>query len=472
MSKRIFTPKPYQKQGTQFLLDTDRALLLASMGTGKTMMVLNAIDILNICGINDKVLILAPLRVARSTWKNEVAKWEHLSRLKVATIVGDPGQRKAALNSQANIYTCNYENIPWLIEQCGNAWPFKTIVCDESTKLKSHRSHFKKKKDGTRYLVCTGGVRTAALARVAFKKTERMWLLTGTPAPNGLIDLWGQQFFLDFGKALGSSYSAFTDRWYKLDYNGYDLKMLDHAEKEIRDAIAPTTFTLRAEDYLNLGEEIFNTIYVDLPEKARKHYREMERDLYTVINAGEVEAFTAATKSMKCHQLANGALYHDDKGSWEPIHNEKLEALQEVLEESGGLPVLVCYKFKSDLARLQKAFPNGISLDTVLKNKDNSSLGNVPIFIHPDSAGHGVDGLQNVTNIMCFYSIDWNAETRLQVIARIGNVRQFQAGLDRPVFIHQIVARNTVDEDILRRIESKMTVQDALKEGLARRNLK
>jgi len=445
---------------------------MASMGTGKTMMVLNAIDTLIICGEYGKFLVLAPLRVARSTWRDEVAKWEHLSYLKVSPIVGDPAQRKAALATDADIYTINYENIPWLIEQCGKDWPFRTIIADESTKLKNHRSHFKKKKDGGRYLVCTGGTRTAALARVAFKKTQRMWLLTGTPTPNGLMDLWGQNFFIDFGKALGSSYSAFEERWFKLGYNGYDKVMFPHAEAEIRAAIAPTTFTLRAEDYLDLGEEIVNTIYVELSSKARKHYDEMEKELYTVIKAGEVEAFTAAAKSMKCHQLANGALYHDDKGTWEAIHDEKLDALRDVIEEAGGMPVIVVYQFKSDLARLKKAFPQGKALDTRRETEDNFKSGKIPILFIHSASGHGIDGMQNVTNIMCFFSVDWNAETRDQVIARIGKVRQFQAGHKRPVFIHQIIARNTVDEIILSRLETKMTIQEALKEGLARRGLK
>jgi SNF2 family DNA or RNA helicase len=468
-----FTPRAYQEAGTQFILQNPRCNLHVDMGLGKSVMVLNAIDSLLLCGETNPTLIVAPLRVARSTWSDEAAKWEHLAGLEISPVVGDSKQRLEALRKDTPVYTCNYENIPWLVQHFGSKWPFRTVVADESTKLKSHRSHFKSSSLGKNFLVCTGGGRAKALAQIAFKKVKRWVNLTGTPAPNSLLDLWGQQWFVDGGGSLGRSYSSFTDRWYKTGYNGYDLVMLPHAEKEVRDLIAPTTFTLRAEDYLNLGQEVTNTIFVDLPDKAAKHYAEMERELYTIIDAGGVEAFSAAAKSMKCHQLANGAMYHDLNGSWEEVHTAKIEALQGIVEEASGVPIIVVYKFKSDLERLKKAFPQGKALDTKKETEDNFKRGNISVlFVHPDSAGHGIDSFQYVTNIICFFSVDWNAETRAQVIARIGKVRQFQAGLNRPVFIHQIIARRTVDEDILTRIEGKMSIENALKEGLARRGLK
>lgn len=468
-----FVPRAYQEAGTKFILKTPRCNLHVDMGLGKSVMVLNAIDSLIMCGDTSPVLIIAPLRVARSTWTDEVRKWEHLKHLEISPITGDERQRLFAIGRKAQIYTCNYENIPWLVKHFKDKWPFRTVVADESTKLKSHRSHMKVSSLGKEYLVKTGGARTSALAGIAFKKVRRWINLTGTPAPNALTDLWGQHWFIDAGGSLGKSFSSFTDRWYKVGYNGYDLEMLPQAEKEIRDRIANKTFTLRAEDYLDLGEEVINTIYVDLPLKARKQYVEMEKNLYTEIEAGGVEAFSMAARSTKIHQLANGAIYHDDNGSWEEVHTAKLEALQDVVEEAAGTPVIVAYKFKSDLVRLKKAFPNGKALDTKKETEDNFKRGLIPIlFIHPDSAGHGIDGFQNVTNIMCFFSVDWNAETRAQAIARIGKVRQFQAGFDRPVLIHQILARETIDEDIVRRVEKKITVEEALKEGLARRGLK
>jgi SNF2 family DNA or RNA helicase len=470
---REFTPRAYQNALTDFIIQNQRVACHVDMGLGKSVSTLNALDTLKLLGDDSKVLIVAPLRVARDTWRNELLKWSHLQHYTISAIVGDRKQREIALRTHADFYTINYENLKWLAEELGTGWPFRTVVFDESTKLKSHRSHFRAKSDGTKYLVCTGGTRIAAIAKQLFTKTRRVILLTGTPAPNGLKDLWPQHFFVDKGEALGSSFSAFEDRWYKIGYNGYDKELLPYAEVEIRKAIAPTTFTLRAEDYLDLGEEIVNTVFVDMPEKGQKHYREMEKKLYTIIEAGEVEAYTAAAKSQKCHQIANGAIYWDDKGSYEEIHDAKIEALQSIIEEAAGMPVIVVYKFKSDLARLKKAFPSGKALDTKKKTEDDFRAGLVPIlFLHPDSAGHGIDGFQNVTNILCFFSVDWNGETRSQVIARIGKVRQFQAGLDRPVFIHQIICRNTVDEDILRRIDEKLSIEDALKAGLARRNLK
>lgn len=469
-----FTPRgAFQTEATKFLLNNPRSALHVDMGLGKTTMVLNAIDVLVIGGETAPFLIIAPKRVARSTWKEEAQKWNHLAYLKVSTVVGTPKQRLEALHTKADIYTINYENLEWLVKTVGDKWPFRGIVADESTKLKSHRSYFRKLKSGNYTLCCTGGKRTTAIARLAFTKTRYFWTLTGTPASNGLQDLWGPTWFLDKGKSLGSSYTAFEQRWFRKGWKGFGLEMLPHAENEIRKAIAHLTFTLRAEDYLILGKEIVNTIYVDLPEKARETYDEMEKNLFIEIEAGEVEVFTAAAKSQKCHQIANGAVYYDREGNWESLHDAKIEALESVIEEASGVPVIVVYKFKSDLIKLKKAFPKGVALDTSKKTEDNFKAGKIQLlFMHPDSGGHGIDGFQYVTNIICFFSLDWNAESRYQTIGRIGNVRQMQAGLNRPVIVHQIAARDTVDDIILDRMGTKMTVQQALKKGLARRNYK
>ena len=473
MSKPFIPRGRFQTEATQFLLRNPRANLHVDMGLGKTIMVLNAIDSLIIAGELNPVLVVAPLRVATNTWGDEIAKWDHLSYLRVSPIVGDKEKRGDALRKEADIYTINFENLPWLVDELKDSWPFRTIVIDESTRLKSHRSHFRAKKGGTATLVCTSGVRSSAIARLSFTKTLRFWNLTGTPAANGLYDLWGQQFFIDKGEALGRSFSAFEQRWFRKDFKGYSLELLPGAEARIRAAIAPTTFTLRAEDYLVMGEEITNDIFVTMPERARKLYDEMEKNLYIEIKAGEVEAFTAATKSTKIHQIANGAIYYDKQGSWELIHDAKIDALQSVIEEAGGMPVIVVYQFKSDLVRLRKAFPKGRAFDTKPETERDFKAGKIPVlFLHPASGGHGSDGFQHVTNQICFFSLDWNGENRIQSIARIGKVRQLQAGFDRPVFIHQIICRDTIDEDILERIKSKKTIADALKDGLARRNLK
>lgn len=473
MSKPFKARGQFQEEGTKFILNNDRCQLHVDMGLGKTIMALNAIDVLIRFEEIKKVLIIAPLRVARTTWKEETLKWDHLKYIRVSTIVGTEAERKRALLSEADVYTINYENLPWLLSQIGSKWPFKMVIADESTKVKGHRSHSKTLKSGERTLYCTGALRTSAIARVAFKKTKRWVNLTGTPAPNGLIDLWGQCWFVDAGSSLGDSHTAFISRWFKTGFNGFTQEMFPHSELEIRNAIAPYTFTLRASDYLTLGEEITNNIFVDLPPKAQRHYDEMEKELFTLIKAGEVEAFNAASRSAKLHQIANGAIYYEDKGDWEQLHDAKIEALQSILEENDGMPIIVVYNFRSDLLRLLKAFPKGKALGKSIQVEADFKAGKIPIlFIHPASAGHGIDAFQNVTNVMCFFSVDWNYELRTQVIARIGKVRQFQAGFNRPVYIHQIVARNTIDEIILERLESKCTVEDALKAGLARKGLK
>lgn len=471
--RKKFVPRGrFQTEGTKFLLDNPRTQFNVALGLGKTSMTLNAIDALILSGESKPTLILAPLRVARSTWSNEVKKWDHLSGLEVSPIVGDPAQRKAALRRDVPIYTINYENIQWLVDTLGKDWPFGTVVADESTKLKSHRAHFRKTKTGKLALVCNGGARTNALAPYAVKKVDRWINLTGTFCPNGLEQIWGQMWFIDQGRRLGTTYSAFLDRWFKVGFNGFGLTALPHAEEEIRNKIADVTFTLRAEDYLDLPEEIINTIYVDLPPAAMELYKKMEKELFIQIKAGDVEAFTAAGKSNKCHQIANGAVYYDKEGNWEHIHDAKIEALNSILEEANGMPVIVIYKFKSDLIRLEKAFPKGKKLDQSPKTQRDFEAGKIPVlFLHPASAAHGIDGLQNATNIMCFYSLDWNVEERMQAIARIGKVRQLQAGFRRPTYVHQLAATDTVDEDIIVRIEERLTIEESLKRGLARRGL-
>lgn len=469
-----FKPRgKFQTEGTRFLIENPRAQFNCDMGIGKSVMTLNAIYALILSGESKPTLIMAPLRVARSTWKDEVKKWNHLSGLEVSTIVGDAAQRKAALRRDAPIYTVNYENIPWLLDELKGKWPFGTVVADESTKLKSHRAHYRKTKTGKLALVCNGGARTNAIAPVAFKHTERWINLTGTFAPNGLEHIWGQLWFIDQGRRLGTTYSAFLERWFRVGFNGFGLTALPHAEEEIRQKIADVTFTLRAEDYLELPDEIINTIFVELPPQAFELYKQMEKEMFIQIENGDVEAFTAASKSGKCQQIANGAVYYDKQGNWEHIHDAKIEALQSVIEEAGGMPVIVIYKFKSDLVRLEKAFPKGKKFDQNPKTQKAFEAGKIPIlFLHPGSAGHGVDGLQKATNIMCFYSLDWNVEERMQTIARIGKVRQMQAGFNRPTYVHQLAAADTVDEDIIARIEERLTVEEALKRGLARRGLK
>ena len=430
-----------------------RSAIFAKPGMGKSVMALTFLDYLhNVWGESRPSLVLAPLRVARDTWANEAGKWAHLSGIEVVPIVGTTEQRKAALRRRAPVYTTNYDNLVWLKDQFkGKAWPFATVVADESTKLKSFRLR-------------QGGVRAQALAKVAHKDVERWINLTGTPASNGLADLWGQTWFLDAGQRLGRTFSAFQSRWFRPQKNGQFNRWVqaEHAQEEIQERLADICLTLEPKDWFNLREPIVNMIEVELPTSARAQYREMERELFTMIAGNEVEAMSAAAKSQKCLQMANGAVYLEDGKTWVECHTEKLDALEELAAETGDDPLLVAYQFKSDLARLRKRFPDAL----VLAETDGMAAamrGEGKIWLgHPQSMGHGVDGLQHHCNTIVFFAQDWNLEQHDQVLERVGPMRQLQAGKDRPVFVHYIVARNTIDELVMARRASKRSVQDLL----------
>lgn len=437
----------------------DRVNVWAGMGTGKTVSTLTALDALTLLDDPFPALVLAPLRVAQSTWPSEVRKWAHLHGLKVRAAVGDTNARVAAVYAGADIVATNYEQVPWLVDHWGDRWPYKTVIADESTRLKSFRLR-------------QGGVRAQALGKVAHKHVKRWVNLTGTPAPNGLRDLWGQAWFLDAGQRLGRTFSAFENRWFASKQVGSSpfarqLTPLPHAQAEIEERLRDLTITVRAEDFLDLPPLIENTIRVELPPTARRHYRELEREMFTVLSGGlEVEAFSAAAKTMKCLQAANGALYIDDQGNWKELHDAKFEALLSVIEEAAGAPVLVAYHFKSDLARLQRILPSARTLDTDPRTLEQWNRGEIPVLLaHPASAGHGLN-LQDGSNHIVFFSLNWNLEEHEQIIERIGPTRQAQAGYNRPVYVHRIVAADTVDELVLMRLQSKASVQQVLLEAM------
>ncbi len=450
-----FIPRPYQQQIINRILTQDRVAVWAGMGLGKTSATLTALDILSLVEPGP-ALVLAPLRVARSTWPDEVQKWDHLRQLRVQPVVGTPSERKAALAIPAHVYTMNYENLPWLVEHLGESWPFSTVVADESTKLKSFRLR-------------QGGQRAQALGKVAHSRVKRFIELTGTPASNGVIDLWGQVWFIDKGQRLGKSFSAFTSRWFRqipTSAGFTQVEILPHSQREIEAALQDICVAIKPEDHFDLKQPIVTRLDVELPEAARGAYDEMHREMVAELNGHQLEAFTAAAKTMKCLQLANGAIYTDDEGNWTEAHKAKLEALESVVEEAAGTPVLVAYHFKSDLARLQKAFPHGRVLDKDPKTISDWNKGKLRLmFAHPASAGHGLN-LQDGGNILVFFGLNWSLEEHQQIIERIGPVRQAQAGHNRPVFIYHIVARDTVDELVLERLQSKRSVQDILLEAM------
>lgn len=742
---RTFTPHDYQREALSHIYDLPRCVLWMPMGGGKTVTTLTALSTLDLVDEVFPALVLAPKRVARSTWPAEVEKWAHTAHLRVSVVLGSPKQREAALRAPADVYTTNYDNLPWLVEHLRDRWPFKTVIADEcfvagtpvstpdgdrpieqiavgdmvmthagprrvahvyrrftnalrlvcltlgsGVKIYATETHPfftdagwlpaaacagrrlysrdclsdlsdvlstqspessyasgvgqnsvllhelpvkssfrapgtaakvppvhaansgkyaclelweamvrspsgedvgdteeqtvssqtrrewnghdsygsldsatcaggvpvelrsvveglwgrlslalqarlceprsksvfgsgravsqyaprydpRSQKDGevtvsrvdrvedkkpgrvvpvfnlevegaptyfaggvlvhncTRlksYRTRQGGSRAKALAKVAHDPVHRFVGLTGTPAPNGLKDLWGQVWFVDKGERLGRTFSAFEARWFTKGWDGYSLQPLAHAQPEIEDRLRDVCLTVKG---LPVDEPILNRIYVDLPKDARRIYEDLERDMWAEIEGVGVEAVHAAVRTNKCLQLANGAIYTDESGNWTEVHDEKIEALKSVVEEANGMPVLVAYNFKSDLARLLAAFPAGRHLDDDPKTIDEWNAGKIPVlFAHPASAGHGLN-LQDGGNILAFYGLNWNLEEHDQIIERIGPQRQKQSGYDRPVFVHYIMARGTVDDLVAERLISKRSIQDILLEAMKRR---
>lgn len=470
MSRSVYTAKAHQLQSSNHLLDVPRCALFAPMGSGKTVSSYTALDIMFLTGAERRpALVLAPLRVAQSVWPDEAEKWSHLRDISVSPIIGTEKERKAALARDVSVYTTNYENLPWLTEQYeGKAWPFGIVLADEATRLKNVRPSFHVSTTGKEFVRVAGGKRARGLARVAHKEIRRFVLLTGTPAPNGLADLWGQLWFIDGGQRLGRTYEGFVQRWFKPKYDGYGIEPLPYAREEIQERIKDICLTVKYDGAIE--EPVFNTLYVDLPPRAMKLYKQMEKEMFLQLEQTDVEAFNAAARTMKCLQIASGAIYTDDAGTWQEIHSAKLEALDSIIQEAAGMPVLVAYQFKSDLARILKSFRQARVLDKDPQTIRDWNAGKIPILCaHPASAGHGLN-LQDGGNILAFFGSDWNLEQYQQIVERIGPVRQAQAGHKRPVFIHHIVARGTVDELVMERRESKREVQDLLLEAMRRRH--
>ena len=441
-----------------------RSALWARMGAGKTAAVLvglNAIRLLD----EGPALVIAPKRVAKNTWPKEVEKWNETAHLRVVPIVGTLTERFQAIAQRADFYTINFEMLPWLQRHHGKNWPYRTIIADEATRLKGHRLR-------------NGGIRTDALAKVAHRYENRFLELTGTPAPNGLKDLWGQLWFLDRGARLGSSYDAFTERWFKPSRDSYGVVPLPFAQEEIQERCRDICLTVDPGDWIKVDKVIETDVIVELPERARGLYRKMEKEMFLELERSgvlhEVEAVNAASRTQKCLQLASGALYlgsATDPGAreWEETHDVKLQALESIIEEACGTPVLVAYQFKSDLARILKAFPQARYFDDSRETEDAWNAGRIPVLVaHPASAGHG-SNLQHGGNILVDYSSGWDLEADDQIIERIGPMRQYQSGLDRPVFRYRIIAEDTVDVLVKERREGKRSVQSILLDAMKRR---
>lgn len=455
------TLRPYQTEIVDFIIDNPRCNLFVPMGAGKTVSVLTALDHLSLVEDVFPAAVFAPKRVAMSTWPTEVEKFEHLNRLRVSVVVGTPEERRAALRKPADIYCINYDVLEWVTEHLGDRWPFNTVVADECSRLKGFRL-----RQGTR--------RAKALGRYVHSKAKRYIGLTGTPASNGLKDLWAVCWFVDKGERLGRSFDAFQSRWFRSDRVGdnafaVQLTPLPFAQEQIQDRIRDVCLSIDLKQHFDFDDPIVRTVRCELPRAARVIYDDMEKRMFAEIEGIGVEAFMAATKTMKCLQIASGAAYVDDKGTWKEIHDAKIEALESIVEEANGMPVLVAYHWKPDLARLLRAFPKGRHLDARPETIRDWNAGKIPIlFAHPQSAGHGLN-LQDGGNILVYFSHWWSMEERLQILERIGPVRQKQSGHDRPVWVYNIIAHDTVDEDVIARQVSKKSVQDALLDAMKRR---
>lgn len=457
-----FKPREYQSLIIDFLQSNDRCAVWASMGAGKTVSTLTAIDQLQLMGEDFPTLVLAPLLVAKETWPDEVRKWDHLKHMKVMPIIGSEQDKMRALRHKANVYTTNYESLPWLEEYFGDRWPFKRVIADESTKLKGFR-------------LKQGGKRARALGKVAHKHIKYFNQLTGTPSPNGLIDLWGQAWFLDAGRRLGRTFTDFKERFFMPAYDGGTPQPTEAAEKVIHRLLRDICITVDVKDYMDIKEPIITNKYFELPTRARELYKEMEDKFYFELENRSVEALNGASKSQKLLQIANGACYLDPltesdddppnrSKEWKEIHDGKLQVLESIINEAAGRPVLVAYHFNSDRERLLKAFKGS----RVLTQANSSEVmkdwnaGKIQIlFAHPQSAGHGLS-LQMGGHIMVYFGHYWNLEQRMQILERIGPTRQAQSGFDRPVFVYNIIARNTIDELVIARTETKASVQELL----------
>ena len=466
-----FTPRPYQRLIENYALDHERCNVFASMGIGKTGSSIATFDTLRMFGEAKRALILAPKRVAMNSWPDEVSKWkESFGHLKIAAACGTPAQRLAAIRSAPDILTTNYENIEWLIAQYGDAWPFDTVFADESTRLKGLRISLQTSKNGKQFITGQGGARAKALSKVAHTRVRRWVNLTGSPAPNGVVDTWGQNWFIDRGQRLGNSFSAFSDRWFRSvpGRDGYsNVEPMPHSQAEIEKLLAQVSITVDAKDWFDIKAPIERHILIDLPPSARKQYDEMQKELFTWVANNPLEAFNAGTKSLKCLQLASGSVILDKEGNWAPVHDEKIEALKSIKEETNGENLLVAYQFRADRERILKAFPKARALDDNPRTLKDFQAGKIPMLVvHPANAGHGLD-MQQSCRTLVDYSSGYNLEFDEQVIERVGPTRQLQSGFDRAVFRYRIIARNTLEQtSVLPRLKYKTSVQDSLKAAM------
>jgi SNF2 family DNA or RNA helicase len=456
MIAQPFTPREYQIIARDFILENQRCNLFAQPGLGKTATVYSVLDILKLCGSSFfPALVIAPKRVVELPWPDEQKKWSTFHDMRVVSILGERDARDEALMAKGDVFLINYDNVQWLTKKfAGRPWPFRTVIADESTRLKNFRLN-------------GGGARAKALSDIALHCGR--WInLTGTPAPNGLKDLWGQMWFIDQGQRLGHSHAAFMRRWFFEDPYKKTVE-LRHPTcfPEIIDAIADVTLSLRAEDWFPIQKALEIPRYVDLPPEARKQYDQMENQLFTEIDGNPVEAVNSGVKTGKLLQMASGMVYDSEKvAHW--VHDAKVEGLRSLVEELAGEPLLVAYWFKWEPPLLREAFPD-IHVFKTKQDQDRWNAGKIPLMLlHPGSAGHGID-LQYGGRSIAHFTHTWDLELHDQINERIGPTRQLQAGFKRTVNHYNLIAKNTMDVEVIDRNIGKASVQSALMAARARR---
>ena len=436
-----YAPHNYQKFATDFIINNPISAVLLEMGLGKSVISLSAINELMLDYFDvSRTLVIAPLRVANSTWPDEIKKWDHLKHLNYSVVIGSEKERLAALRKPAHIYLINRENVDWLITKSGIPWKFDMVVIDELSSFKSYQAK-----------------RFRSLLKVR-PKIKRIVGLTGTPSSNGLMDLWAEFRLLDMGERLGRYITYYRQNFFIPDKRNqqmiFSYKPKDGAEKKIYSLISDITISMKSKDFLKMPECVMNEVVVSLSDKEQKLYDSLKQDMVLAIEEDEIDAINAAALSNKLLQMSNGAAYNDDKESLH-IHDRKLDALEDLIEGANGKPVLVAYWFKHDLEKIKDRF----DVREIKSAKDISdwNKGKIPVaLIHPASAGHGLN-LQAGGSTLIWFGLTWSLELYQQT-----NARLYRQGQDSTVVIHHILTKGTIDEDVMKALKAKEKIQDAL----------
>lgn len=441
-----YVPHEYQAFATNFIIDHPSSAVFLECGLGKSVITLSAIWQLmfDYFSVN-RVLVIAPLRVARNTWPDEIGKWDHLSDLRYSVVIGTEAERKAALARKADIYLINRENVDWLITKSGYRFDFDMVVLDELSSFKSSKAK-----------------RFKSLMKVR-PRIKRIVGLTGTPG--NLMDLWPEFRLLDQGQRLGRYIGAYRTRFFDPDKRNqqmiFSYKPKPGAEKDIYLLISDMTISMKSLDYLKMPDCVINEVKVSLSEDEREVYDEMRKEMVLDLNGEDIDAVNAAALSGKLLQMANGAIYTEDKETI-VIHDQKLEALEELIEEANGKPVLVAYWFKHDLERIKSR----IKVREIKTDKDirDWNDGKIPVgLVHPASAGHGLN-LQAGGSTLIWFGLTWSLELYQQT-----NARLWRQGQKETVVIHHIIAKDTIDEDVIRSLKLKEKTQDGIIEAVKAR---